>query len=164
VSTELDFSTPEVIHPLTGEALTLATAEDQQLVRFLEEVRQYESLLREAKSLVNRETLRRMDAAVLSGAEQGHTQRVGDWVLKAPAPDTVSEIDGEGLYHHLTILAREGTIGFEAVERCVKTETTYKPQRAQLNALGKVSPYVAQAVAEHTTEIEKPRYVKVSRA
>lgn len=163
MSTELDFSAPDVVHPLTGETLVLADAESGQLARFLDEIREYEGLLKEAKSLVNREMLRRMDAAVLSGAEKGHTQRLGAYVLKAPATDTTTAIDGEALYHHLTMLAREGTIGFEAVERCVKTETSYKPDRTQLNALGKVAPAVKSAVAEHTSTVPKARYANVER-
>lgn len=163
MSTEIEHSAPDVVHPFTGETLVLANAETDQLARFLDEIRDYEGRLREAKSLVNRESLRRMDANVLAGSETGHTQRFGEWVLKAPATDTTTEIDAHALYQHLTQLARSGVIGFEAVERCVTSETVYKPHRAQLNALGKVSPPVAAAVAEHTHEIPKARYVKVER-
>ncbi len=150
-------SLPTVVHPGTGELINLRDAATDDLGRFLDEVRDYESRLREAKGLVTTEVVRRMDL------EGQWTMRAGGFVLSAPSPAPAEEFDGKGLYSDLAALVFQGTITQDAAERAVKITTTYTPSAMGIKALRKLGGVVAETIAKHATPVEKKRYVKVGR-
>lgn len=148
---------PQLANPVTGEALTLASSDDE-LGRFLEDIREFESVIREHKALVNRELLARLDK------RRNWTLHLDDGLkLTAPSDEPGEEWDGAGLYNALHDLADQDIIGTDAVNAAVEIEHTYKVKRAGVKSLRK-SPTLAQVVDRFCTPAEKPRYVKVSRA
>lgn len=146
-----------VVHPLTGETLDLQTAPDENLARFLADVRDYESRLKEAKAIVSREALRRMDAGA------SWTLRAGDYTLKGSSPAPSEEWDEIALLSDLHQLVDEGVITEDAAGAAVETVITYKVRKAGINALRKL-PGVAQIVDRHSQPVEKTRYVSVGRS
>ena len=151
VATVLDFS--------TGEVLDLTSTGDDRLAEFLETVREYESRLREAKSLANRELLKRLDL------DRMWTRRAGPYQLSAPSDAPAEEwTDPQALYEDLMSLWEHGELTAEAVERAVKVETTHKPQAEGLKALRKAPGIVRETVERYLVlNADKPRYVTVKR-
>lgn len=148
-----------VLHPTTGEVLDLASASTDDLGRFLYEVRDFESRLKEAKGLASREVLRRQDMS----AEW--TTRASNYVLKgaSPAAGHKEEFNGEALYNELWQLEAEGLISAEAIEAAVDPEVVYTTKKAGITKLRKIGGKVADAVNHHATSAEKPRYVNVEK-
>ncbi len=147
----------QVVHPGTGEVLSVRDAQDDQLARFMDEIRDYESRLREAKAIVNREMLRRLD---LDGK---WTRPAGQYTVSAPSPAPGEEFDGEALLTDLWGLVDAEEITSDAAERAVRREIVYKPQMAGIRALRKLGGNVLETVNRHATPVEKRRYVKVER-
>jgi hypothetical protein len=148
-----------VLHPLTGEVLELDATPTEELGRFLYEIRDLESRLREIKSLANREILSRQDR----NAEW--TTRAGEYVLKGASPSSTSteEFDGLALRSDLCELVDSGVLSIEAVDAAVQTVIIYKARKVGVNALRKLGGVVAETVDQHAKSVEKPRYVTVSR-
>ncbi len=156
MSTELDRPIT-VVSPRTGELLTL-DAPDQDLGNYLLDVREHESLLREAKSIVQGELLRRFDQ------DRMWTRHVPGLELKGSSPEPVEEYDELALRSALLELVEEGVLTVEAVDRAVEPVVTYKARKAGISALRKGGGRVAEIVDEHARLTEKKRYVTVSRA
>lgn len=145
-----------VVSPRTGEVLSLdAPLED--LGGFLADVREHESLLKEAKNVVNGEVLQRMEKEGL------YTLRAGPLELRGGSPFT-TEYDGAGLRDALLALVDEDVISAAAVDRAVEVVVSYKPQARGINALRALGGRVAEVVAEFSSVVEKQRYVSVKRA
>lgn len=142
-------------NPLTGEVLTLGSP-DADLAGYLADLREYESVLKEHKSMVNRELLARMDRSAK------WTIHAGSLKLTAPSPDPGEEWDGAGLYTALCDLADQDLISTEAVNAAVEIQHVYKVKKAGVNALRKL-PGVGQLVDRFCEPAEKARYVRVSR-
>jgi hypothetical protein len=157
-SNSLEVREIDVIHPLTGEMLVVRDAETNDLARFLDEIREYESRLREAKSIVNREVLRRMDA------DAHWTTYTNDWQLSAPSPTPGEEFDGQKLQEALYELAEQGVISKDSVYRAVQAQVVYKVQAAGVKALRRLGGVVAETINRHATPTEKKRYVRVERS
>lgn len=151
-------TTDLVILPHTGEALALETADTADLARLLDEVKDAESRLKEAKSLLSREVLRRQDQAA------SWTTHAPGFVLKGSSPAPSEEFDALALREELLGMVDEGALSIEAVDAAVETVITYKARKSGINALRKLGGVVAQIVDRHATEIDKPRYVRVERA
>jgi len=145
------------VHPLTGEAVELASASTDDLAVLLDSVKDYESRLREVKSLVSREVLRRQDR------DTSWTTRAGGYVLKGSSPAPAEEFDALALRSELLGLVDEGALTIEAVDAAVETIITYKARKAGVNALRKLGGVIAQVVDRHASPVDKPRYVSVSR-
>lgn len=158
MSTEL--STPlTLVNPATGEALTLDSP-TEDLGRFLADMREHESLWREAKNVVQGEIRNRMDQ------QKKWTLHVPGLKLTAPSPaaGTPEEWDGAALRSELLELADEGTLSIEAVDAAVEVIVTYKVHKAGINALRAGQGAPAEIVDRLAMRGEKPRYVTVSRA
>jgi hypothetical protein len=153
-------TTELVVHPFTGEALELHDAETSDLAQLLDSLKDYESRLKEAKSLIGREVLRRQDL------KAEWTTRAGGFILKGASPATESqeEFDGLALHSELLGLVDEGALSIEAVDAAVETEVVYTPKKAGIAKLRKLGGVVAQIVDRHATTTEKTRYVSISRA
>jgi hypothetical protein len=149
---------PDVIHPATGEIIAVHDAADEQLARFLDEIRDYELRLREAKAIVNRELLTRLDH------DGRWTRHAGAFTLSAPSPAPGETFDAEKLRDALFELAGEGELTVDAVHRAIRTEVVYTPVAGELKALRKLGGPVAAAIDAHATRMERKRYVKVERA
>ena len=146
-----------VVHPLTAEAVELASASTDDLAILLDSVKDYESRLREVKSLVSREVLRRQDHAA------SWTTRAGGYVLKGSSPAPAEEFDALALRSELLGLVDEGALTIEAVDAAVETVVSYRARKAGISALRKLGGVIAQIVDRHATPIEKTRYVSIAR-
>jgi hypothetical protein len=150
-------STELTVLPFTGEIIELATADINDLARLLADVKDYQSRLNEAKSLLSQEVLRRQDQAAK------WTTPAGGYVLKGSSPAPQEEFDALALREDLLGLVDEGALGIEAVDAAVETIVTYKARKAGVNALRKLGGVVAQIVDRHARPIEKARYVSIVR-
>jgi len=146
-----------VVHPLTAEAVELASASTDDLAVLLDSVKDYESRLREVKSLVSREVLRRQDR------DASWTTRAGGYVLKGSSPAPSEEFDALALRSELLGLVDEGALTIEAVDAAVETVVSYRARKAGISALRKLGGVIAQIVDRHATPIEKTRYVSIAR-
>jgi hypothetical protein len=143
--------------PFTGEAVDLATAEIGDLAKLLADVKDYQSRLSEAKSLLSQEVLRRQDQAAK------WTTPAGGYVLKGSSPAPVEEFDALALREDLLGLVDEDALSIEAVDAAVETVVTYKARKSGVNALRKLGGVVSQIVDRHARPIEKARYVSIVR-
>lgn len=144
-------------NPVTGEVLTLASP-DEDLGGYLEDLREFESLLREHKALVNRELLARLDK------RRNWTLHLeGGLKLSAPSDEPDEKWDAAGLYQALCELADEELITMEAVNAAVEMITVFKVRKTGINALRK-NPRLAETVNRFCEPSEKKRYVSVSRS
>lgn len=146
-----------VVDPQSGEVVFL-DAPVEALGDYLKSVREFESLLKEAKALVNAEVVARMDKAACWTV---HSQGVK---LSAPSPAPVEKFDGPALHEALAPMVELNVITVEALDAAVETVVEYKPHLKGLNALRKLGGRVAEIIAEHTSEDEKKRYVRVDAA
>jgi hypothetical protein len=143
--------------PFTGEAVDLASAGIDDLARLLADVKEYQSRLSEARSLLSREVLRRQDQAAK------WTTPAGGYVLKSASPAPGEEFDALALREDLLGLVDEGALSIQAVDAAVETIVTYKARKSGVNALRKLGGVVAQIVDRHARPVEKARYVSVVR-
>jgi hypothetical protein len=149
----------QLVNPSTGELVEL-DGPTETLAHFLADMREHESLCKEAKALVNREMLNRLDR------QAKWTLYVGDLKLSSPSKEQeeVEEFDGPALHEALYALVDEGLITVEAADAAVETVTSYVPKKAGIKQLRKLGGRVAEVVAEHATKVPKSRYVSVGRA
>jgi len=144
--------------PTTGAELDLGDAGTNELAAMRAYIRDLEEDLRLAKQALDAEVLRRMDqAAKWSWSGDG-------WKLMAPSPAPATEYDAAQLRARLDELAAEGVLDASAVDAAVEKVTTLKVRAAGVKALAKLGGAVAQAVADCSRQVEKPRRVTVSRA
>jgi hypothetical protein len=157
--TDLDATWPihqptEVLNPVSGELVPLDGATNT-LAEYLLDVRDLESRLREAKSLVSREILKRMDYYASYTIEFPGIKVSGD----SPAPTI--EYDAKTLHDDLALLAEADVFAPEALEAAIDIITTYKVKRAGLKALEKLGPAVRDVIEKHAHEAERDRRVSV---
>lgn len=145
-------------NPTTGEVLTLDSP-DVDLSRYLADIREFESVLREHKALVNRELLSRLDK---SANWTRHLE--GGLKLSSPSSEPSIEYDAEPLYWALQGYLERGELAPEAVDAAVEQVVTYKAKAAGVKRLAKVSAQLRDLVQEHSRETEKTRYVSVTRS
>lgn len=156
MSTEAVGQPITVVSPRTGEVLSLDSP-TEDLGTYLADVREFESLLKEAKGVVGRELLERMRKQAC------WTIHAGGLKLSAPASDTEEQFDGAALREALLELVDRGELAIEAVDAAVEVVTDYKVKRAGVNALRKRDD-TRTIVDAYATEVPKQRYVKVERA
>jgi hypothetical protein len=147
----------QLVNPTTGELITLDSPTDD-LANFLADMREHESLCREAKKLVTREVVSRMDK------QASWTVHAGGLKLSTSSPAPTEEFDGPMLHEALQVLVDQGVISVEALDAAVETVIKYEPRRKGINALRKLGGRAAEIVNAHATEVHKDRYIKVERA
>ncbi len=146
-----------VVHPVTGEMLDLSDTTDI-LAGALDDVRNLEGDLRDFKSALTRELLRRMDyhhthTAIL----RGFGKVSGDAPRK---PDYNAKVLREGLQPLVPAVLPQ-----EAVDAAVERVTDWKVRKAGVNALLRVPDRrVLAAVQAAEVPSTKPRAVRVERA
>jgi hypothetical protein len=150
-------TTSQLVNPVTGEALTLASP-TEDLGRWLADIRDFEYQLREAKRTVTTEILARLD----KNAEW--TAHLPGLKIRGDSPQPVEEWDGAQLREALLELVDEGVLAIEAVDAAVETIVSYKPRKAGINKLRKLGGRVAEVVDSLKRASEKDRRVTVSRA
>ena len=143
-------------HPLTGEAIDLVHAPNNELARFLDGLKEDQRALREAQSIVEEEVIRRMDH------EGQYTMRAGPYTLRSGSPEPSEEFDALALRSDLLELADRGVISVEAVDRAVVTIVEYRAQKRGINALRKL-PTVRETIERHARMEQKHRRVRVER-
>lgn len=151
------------VNPTTGEALTLASP-DEDLARYLADVRDLEWQLRDTKRHVSKELLRRMDLAASNGAK-------GAWTVHAPgglkitgaSPAPVETWNELELREELLRLVDEGLLGAAAVDAAVEPVVTYKVHKSGIRTLRALGGRVAETVNRLCREEEKERRVTVTR-
>lgn len=146
-----------LVHPDTGEMLSLADASDADLVAWRRAVMAWEDNARQAKRLCDSEVIRRMDI------RNEHTLHVGDGLGSASAPASTEkdDYDGEGIWKDLTHLSMAGAVDLaqEAIDAAVKRETVYKPQVQKLKGLLKRGGTIAEVIKAHTSQTPVDRRV-----
>ena len=156
MSTDVDRAV-QFANPITGEVLTLASP-DRDLGSYLADLRDFESVLREHKRIVTRELLERFDK------QASWTHRFEGLKLTSSSPAPVEEWDGAELREALLALVDEGVLAIEAVDAAVETIVSYKPRKTGINALRKLGGRVNEIVESLKSEVEKDRYVSVTRS
>lgn len=147
----------QVVSPITGELFELDRP-SIDLARLLQDVRDAESMLREAKRVVGDELLRRMDQAA------SWTIRLeGGLTVKSSSPAAVEQFDAPELHDDLMALVDEGVLTVEAADAAVETVVSYKARKVGINALRKLGGRVAEIVNAHARSEEPTRYVSVTR-
>lgn len=140
---ELRPDRPEiVVHPATGEVLHL-TGETADLVRWLQEVRDMESQIRDVKRLVTRELIARMDRDVR------YTLQIGDLDVKGDGPIPPTVYDGQQLRQALTEYVDADVITQDTLDRAVEVTQEYRPRAAGINALKRLGGGVALTIEQH---------------
>jgi hypothetical protein len=127
------------------------------LARLLADVREAESIFREAKREVAREIHRRFDA----NAKWSDT--VDGLKITGQSPAPVEEWDGEKLREALLELHARGKIELAAVYAAVRIEQTFKVQKAGITNLRRLGGEVAATVDGLCQRSERERRVSVSR-
>lgn len=144
-------------NPVTGEVLSLASSENE-LGRYLSDLREFESVIREHKKMVTRELVARMDR------QASWTIHAGEGIkLTSQSPKPEEQFDGAGLRSALLGLVDEGVLSIEAVDAAVELVLSYKAHKKGINALRALGGRAKALVDEHATEVQKERYVSVSR-
>lgn len=144
-------------HPTTGEALDLR-ADDDQLARWFDEIRDLERQLAEVRSEVGRELTARCDQRAKWSFQ------AGDLKVSVPSPAPTVEWSVDALKATLADLLSDGRIGEDAADAALELVVTYKPRVAGLNALCKLGEDVAERIEACGTSVDKPRRVTVKRA
>lgn len=149
-----------LVQPKTGELLDLKDAPTDALAEWLAAVRDIESEYREAKGVVTRELLERMDREARWTVPLSNGWKlVGD----SPAP-TEGFDDIPMLLNDLRELAEEGVVSREAVEAAFPRVITFKADRSAVGRLRKLGGRVAEVIAAHAVRQERDRRVSVRRA
>lgn len=144
-------------NPVTGEVLHLGSP-DVDLGRYLADLREFESVLREHKKMVQRELLSRMDRRAEWTA---HLE--GGLKLTGQSPKLQEDWDGAALKSALMSLVDEGVLAVEAVDAAVETEISFKVKKAGINRLRKLGGRVAETIDSLCMQHEPDRRVSVSR-
>jgi hypothetical protein len=145
-----------LVHPLTGEAIDLAHAPDEEIARFLDGLKEHKAQIQEAQHIVTAEVLRRMDL------DARYTRRAGPYVFNSSSPEPTVEYDALPLREDLLELVDQRQLTIDAVDRTVEPVVTYKVKKSGINALRKI-PAVREIIDRHGHQVEKNRYVSVTR-
>ncbi len=147
----------EIVNPATGQAIDLNATTDV-VAGALDDVRALEGRLRDYKSELTKELLRRMDYARTWAA---HLRGFGKVSGDAPrAPD----YDGKILRSRLMALVPE-VLSKEAVDEAVELVMEHKVKKVGVNNLLKVpDERVADALVAAAVQNTKPRAVRIERA
>jgi hypothetical protein len=129
----------ELVVPYSGEVVRLDAPTDA-LAEIVYGIRELESELRSMKAILSEEVHRRMDE------EARWTVEAGRFKVSGRSPSGVS-YDGERLWKVLEDLVEAGRITRRAAEAAVALEVAYKVRVAGVQAVKRVGPDVAEAVA-----------------
>jgi hypothetical protein len=146
----------QLVNPATGEPLSLDSP-SPELGRYLADLREFESVLREFKRLVSRELLSRMDR------EASWTLRADELKIVGQSPAPSEEWDGAELRQALLEHVDAGRLSVEAVDAAVETIISYKTRKAGITALRKLGGPIAETVNGLARTAERERRVTVSR-
>jgi hypothetical protein len=150
-------STALIVHPATGEALSIPDEPTDRLGLELDGVKDLESRLREYKREIWREVLRRMDHEGLWSV------KAGDLKLTGASPGQV-DYDARRLAQALHPFVKHELISQAAYDAAVESEVTWKAKKRGINALLKLGGVVAEAVKDCEVPIDpESRRVSVSR-
>jgi hypothetical protein len=146
----------ELLNPSTGEVIPL-DASTEQLAEWLDQTKEWEARLRDAKRLAQGELLRRLDA------NARWTDLVGEFEIRAPSPSPKVVYDNDELAKTLTDLVAEGLITEEAKDAALELATYWKPKIGGIKKLLKLGGEVKDRV-EACGQVESvTRYVSVKR-
>jgi len=148
---------PSLIHQDTGEVVALTDATAEHIAATRDRILDLESQLREAKTMMDREVLARMDA------EHVWTVHAGPWKLSAPSPAPQAHYDAQAMRTDLMVLVDDGQLSQAAADRAVAEIVDYRASAAGIKALVKGGGRPAEVVARHTSELERTRRVTVKR-
>lgn len=145
-----------VVNPVTGEAIDLA-GPPADIARTLADIRDLESRLREAKTVLTDALLTVMDR------ERSWTLEVDGFKATGQSDALKASYDVNGLVIALDELVNDGTITPDARERAIEATVSYRVKHAGITALLK-NPQLAARLEEHITLAPpEQRRVSVSR-
>ena len=148
---------PSLVDSRTGEVVALTDATAEHIAATRDRILDLESQLREAKTVMDREVISRMDADRL------WTIEAGPWKLSAPSPAPQAHYDAQAMRTDLMVLVDDGVLSQAAADRAVAEIVDWKASAAGIKALVKGGGQPADVVARHTTELERTRRVTVKR-
>lgn len=151
-----------LMNPVTGQQITMDSP-IEFLAEYLVDVREYESLLRESKRIVNQEIAARVDAAVRSGESREFTIRSQGLKISVPSPQPATEYDADELYAGLMELVDQKELTIDAVNEVIETTVTLKVRRQPLNTLMKLDARVRELADKAKRLVPKERRAKVER-
>lgn len=144
----------QLVNPASGEALEL-TASEEDLAAAFDAARELEGRLKEYRSIISLELLRRMDAEAKWTVPAGRFKAVGE------SPGKV-EYDADKLLPVLAQLVKDGKItpgaAHDALER---PKAPLKVKMRGVNALLKLGGEVKTAIEACADPVTKPRSVSV---
>jgi hypothetical protein len=149
--------------PITGELVTMESP-IETLGEYLVDVREYESLLRESKRIVNQEIAARIDAAVRAGESREFTIHSHGLKISVPSPEPATEYDADDLHAGLMELVDARALTIDAVNEVIETTVTLKVRRSPLNTLMKLDAQVREIAEKAKRLVPKERRAKVERA
>lgn len=153
MSTEIQ-AAPQFPNPITGEVLSLASPDDD-LARWLSDMREYRSQLTEIERAVKQEFLARMDR------QAAWTIHAGGVKVSGTSPASVEDWDGAELRTALLALVDEGVVDISAVDAAVETVVEYCPRKRGIAQLRKLGGRVAAAVDGLARVSEPERRISV---
>lgn len=118
-------------NPVTGDVLTLASP-DEDLLGYLADIREFESVLREHKRMISRELAGRRDKI------GKWSWTAGDYKASVPSPAPAEEWDGAELRDALLEFVDQDILAIEAVDAAVEVVVSYKVKRVGVEALRKL--------------------------
>lgn len=145
-----------LVYTDTGEALAF-DASTGELATALDRISEYESQLRELRSIISRVITSRMDEAL------SWTLREGGWVITASTPQAHSQFDEAALSDVLVALYDAGTISGAQHDACWRVKTTREPDAGAIRRLCTISPVIAVAVNGTRVEKAQARRVGIKR-
>ena len=147
----------QLANPLTGEVLTLASP-DEDLVKLLDDLKEYGSVIQEHRRMVGRELIARLDR------QAKWTAYAGDFKFSSASPAPSEEWDGIELRTALLGFVDAGKLSIQALDAAIETVVTYKVRKQGVNALRKLGGRIAEVVDELAMRIERgERSVRVER-
>ncbi len=139
----------EVLDPLTGELVNLITADLDDLAGWLDHVREYKRMCDQALNVVQERMYREIDP----GGQW--TVIRPNWKITGTSPAPTVKYDGERVYKAARKLVKDGLLTKDAAGKAVERVVSFKARVAGIQALSKISPVIAAAFEECSTEEPK---------
>lgn len=151
-----------VVNLATGERVTLALADTEELAQAREALVVLDAERKAAIAALDAEIVSRTDAGIKAGVLDGHTYVVGDYRVEVDAPTKRTTHTSE-LRRDLIGRAERGEIDLapEAIDNAFVGRTTYYRHVARWNNLARQVPEIDRLLADYSEPVR--RYAKVTR-
>lgn len=145
-------------NPISGEVLTLDSP-DEDLSRYLNDLREYKSVISEHKRMVDRELIRRMDKRA-----KYTFHFPGGLKISAPSPKPEESWDGAELRAALMEFVDRDVLSIETVTDAVEQSIEYTVKKRGVNSLRALGGEIGELIEALCTKSDRDRYVSVGRS